>query len=116
VRGDALGECGGRRTVRLHAHCVNHRVRTATVSQLAYHLGKIIFMLPEIDHLDAPGEGSLQPRVHQVHRDDRVDPPLLGDPAGHVADRSEAQNEQRATVGHTGVLTPCHAVGSTSDR
>ena len=80
--------------MRLHAHCVKHRVRTTTVSQLAHHLGKIIFVLPEIDHLDALGERSLQPRVHQVHRNDLVDPPLLGDPAGHVADRPEAQHEQ----------------------
>jgi len=60
--------------VRLHAHRVDHRVRTTTVSQLAYHLRKIIFVLPEIHHLDAASQRSLQPLVHQVHHDDLVDP------------------------------------------
>jgi len=47
MRGDALGERRARRTVRLHTHRVDHRVRTTTVSQLPYHLGKIIFVLQE---------------------------------------------------------------------
>ena len=80
--------------MRLHAHRVDYRVRTTTVSQLPYHLGKIIFVLPEIDHLHAASQRSLQPLVHQVHRDDLVDPLLLGDPAGHIADRPETQDEQ----------------------
>ena len=94
MRGDALGERRARRTVRLHPHRVDHRVWTTTVGQLAYHAGKIIFVLPQIDHLDAVGERSLEPLVHQVHRDDLVDPLLLGNPAGHVADRPEAQHQQ----------------------
>ena len=77
-----------------HTHRVDHRVRTTTIRQLAYHLGKIIFVLPQIDHLDALGERSLEPRIHQIHRDDLVDPLLLGDPAGHVSDRPKADDEQ----------------------
>ncbi len=53
VRGDVLGESRARRTVRLHTHRIDHRVRTTTVRQLAYHLGKIIFVLAKIDHLDS---------------------------------------------------------------
>jgi GTPase Era involved in 16S rRNA processing len=44
--------------------CVDARVRTTTVSQPAYHLRKIIFVLSKIDHLDAVSSRSHQPREH----------------------------------------------------
>jgi hypothetical protein len=71
---------------------VDHPVRTTTASQLAYHVGKIIFVLTKIKTW-MPRECALQALVHQIHADDLVDPLLLCDPARHVADRPEAQDE-----------------------
>src|SRR5215217_8298567 len=100
----------------LHSYGIDHRIRATSVGQLAYHVGKIIFMLSKIDHLDAAGNGSGQPLINQIHGNDGVDPLLLGDPTRHVTDWSEPQDQQRATVRTPAYSTACQAVGSTSDR
>jgi hypothetical protein len=61
-------------------------------------------VFPEIDDLDAAGYRPGQPFIHQIHSNDGVDPLLLGDPARHVADGAQSQDQQGTTIGHSGVL------------
>ena len=44
-----------------------------------------------------------QPLGHEVDADDAV-ALVLGDPAGEVTDRAETQDDERAALGHAGVL------------
>ena len=81
-----------------------------------YHVGKIIFVLSQIDHLHAAGAHPLQPRIYQVNGNDRVDPLLPGYPACHVADRSQPQDQQNFIRHWARYSIACQAVGSTSER
>ena len=95
--------------MRLHPYRIDDRVRAATVGQLAHHVRKIIFVLSQIDNLYAASTGPLQPGIYQVNGNNCVDPLLLSDPAGHVADWSQPQDQQRTSIWHCRVLhrLPC---------
>ena len=41
---------------------------------------------------------------HSVDADHHLDPAVAGDPAGHVADRAETEDDEAATTGHLGPL------------
>ena len=60
-------------------------------------------MLVEVDDLDPAGAHALEPLGHRVHADDAV-ALVLGDPAGEVTDRAQAQDDERAAVRDVGVL------------
>ncbi len=93
--------------MRLHADRVDHGVRPAAVGQLTDRARQVV-LAREIEHLEAATTHALQPLGHQVHADHAITA-MRGDPGGHVADRPEAEHDQRATVGHAGVLDalPC---------
>ena len=94
---------GGRRAVRLHADGVEHRVRPAAAGHVADGVAEVVLVLAEVDDLDAAGAHALEPLGHQVDADHAV-ALVLGDPAGEVTDRAQAEDDEGAALGHVRVL------------
>ena len=89
--------------MRLHSHCIDHGVGPTTIGLVTHEIGQVIFVAREIDDLDPPVAGALQPLGHQVDGENPR-PVMLGDPRGHVADRPEAQDGDGSPLGNGGVL------------
>ena len=89
--------------MRLHADGVEHRVRPATAGHVPDGVAEVLLVLAEVDHLDAAGGDAGQPLGHQVHADHAV-ALVLGDPTGEVTDRAQAEDDERAALGHVRVL------------
>ena len=60
-------------------------------------------MVREVDDIDSPVSGTLKPFRHQVDRDD-AGAVMLRNTRGHIADWSEAQNDEGSSLGNGGVL------------
>ena len=60
-------------------------------------------MVVEVEHLDAAGAHALEPLGDEIDADHAL-AAMLGDPGGHIPDRTEAEHDQRPTIGHVGVL------------
>ena len=70
----------------------------------------------EVDRGDAVRARAFEPVGHEVDGEHVLDAAVLRDPAAHLADRSEAEDEQAAAGGTSAYSTACQAVGSTSER
>jgi hypothetical protein len=101
--GHLLGELGAGRPVRLEADRVDHRVRAAAVGHPADHLGEVVLVLAQVEHLRPARPNSLEPLRHEVHADDAV-ALVHRDPRGHVADRAEPEDGHAAAVGDRRVV------------
>ena len=91
----------------LHADGVDHGVGAAAVGAVAHGIGDAVLVAVEgieIEHVDAPLACSVEAFGDEVDADHHLDPAVAGDPAGHVADRAETENDEAATRGHLGVL------------
>jgi hypothetical protein len=89
--------------VRLHADRVDDRVRAAAVGQLADVVAEVLLVDLQVDDLDAARGDAGEAVGLEIDADD-AEALVLGDAAGHVADRAEAEDDERAAVGHRRVL------------
>ena len=86
------------------------------MGQPAYHVGKIILVVPKVDHLYSAGPRSRHSLVHQIDRDDRVDPFLLGNATRHSPIGPSPKISSEPPSGTPAYSTACQAVGKTSER
>jgi hypothetical protein len=98
-----LRELGARRAVRLHAHRVDHGVGAAAVGQLADHLGEVILVLKQVEHLGPAPADALEPLGHEIDADHAVTP-VERYARGHVPDRAKAEDGDASAVRDAGVL------------
>nr|WP_230198286.1 hypothetical protein [Flaviflexus massiliensis] len=97
----AWGRAGHRRTVRLHADGVDHRVRATPVGQVLELLRHAV--LGGIQRFNAVTLGHGATLGHCIRRDHPV-AQVLADPGGHLPDRAQTQHRQRAAVGDRRVV------------
>ena len=90
--------------MRLHADRVDDRVRAAPLGEVADHVADLALVeVTDVDGLDSEAAHSSEPLGDEVDGDHFVTA-VRGDPAGHVADRSDAQHGHRAAGRDGGVL------------
>ena len=95
--GHLLSHLGPRRAVRLHAHRLDHRVRPAAIGHPADHLGQVLVVLAQVQHLHASLAGAPEALGHQVHADHAV-AAMLRDARGHVADGTQPEDDDGAAI------------------
>jgi hypothetical protein len=92
---------GDRVAVRLHAHGVDGAVGPTSAGEVEDRRGDVVDLV-DVDDLEAPRAGQLEPLGHPVDADD-TDTSLLGDARGHLADRPQAEYCEGLTLGDVGV-------------
>jgi hypothetical protein len=88
--------------VRLHAHGVDHRVGPAPIGQRADLVAGVVEVV-QVERLHPARLSALDAVGLEIHADHPV-AAVQRDPAAHVADRPEAEHEDRAAVRDPGVL------------
>lgn len=101
-----LGQACGRAAVCLGADGVDHGVRAAAVGPVADGRDQLLLVVeaPEVKRLHAAPVRPAQPFAHQVHPEHLSGAAHLGDPAGHVTDRPEAEHGDAAAFRDARVL------------
>ena len=109
---------GAGRAVRLHADRVEHGVRAAAVGHLADGVGEVaVREVVEVDDLDAAVAHALRGAPARGRCRSRAVPAWAAMRAAMSPIGPRPTHAQRPAVRDVSAyLTPCHAVGSTSDR
>ncbi len=98
-----VGRFADRRSVGLHTDGVDDRVRSAPVGERA-DLGDQLVPVGERDDVEAVVPGAVEAFRHEIDGDDSVGAAVSRDPAGHVADRPEAEHRDAAAGRNRRVL------------
>src|SRR5699024_10213914 len=94
---------GDRRAVRLQADRVDHRVRATPVGELAYGCGQVV-TAAQVEGGDAVALGHREALGNQVDADDLLGATVPGDARAQLADRAQAEHDDRAPGRYVGVL------------
>jgi hypothetical protein len=86
-----VGNTRAGRSVSLHSDCIDDGVWPATTGHLADQSCEVV-SAAEVDHVNALCAHSVKALGHKVDADDAI-ATVLRYPAGHVADRSQAKDD-----------------------